>query len=221
MKWTDEQIKHLEENYGKTPTSKIAGRLGTTEDSVSSKARRMGFKSNLKRRHTERLKHYPQKLKEMGMEPLDEWNRADQKTRFKCRYCGNIFITAPRYITSGHTKSCGCVGNRKGEEYISMSMFNAIKHRARGSNLEFSISISDLETLIKKQGFWCALSGVKITSGYGKQSQYTASVDRIDNNVGYILSNIQFVHKDVNMAKRIMIEEDFIKMCKEVAECNK
>ena len=48
----------------------------------------------------------------------------------------------------------------------------------------------------------------------------TMSLDRIDNNKGYIEENVQWVHKDINMMKRIYSQDYFIYMCKLVAECN-
>jgi len=44
------------------------------------------------------------------------------------------------------------------------------------------------------------------------------SLDRIDNNKGYIKRNIQLVHKDVNFMKYVHVQKYFIKMCKLVAE---
>ena len=41
----------------------------------------------------------------------------DQRKQYRCRCdCGNITVTYPRYLKSGHTKSCGCIkkhNNRK------------------------------------------------------------------------------------------------------------
>jgi hypothetical protein len=46
----------------------------------------------------------------------------------------------------------------------------------------------------------------------------TASIDRIDSSKGYILGNIQWVHKDVNFMKRTYSQEYFVKMCKLITE---
>jgi hypothetical protein len=49
----------------------------------------------------------------------------------------------------------------------------------------------------------------------------TASLDRIDNAVGYVRENIQIVHKDANYMKYIYSQDYFIKMCNLVASKHK
>ena len=48
-----------------------------------------------------------------------------------------------------------------------------------------------------------------------------ASLDRINSEIGYIISNVQWVDKTINMSKQQMNNEQFIKMCKEVYEYSK
>jgi len=71
--------------------------------------------------------------------------------------------------------------------------------------------------LFIKQNKLCSLSGLLLESTYNNM---TMSLDRIDNNKGYIEENVQWVHKDINMMKRIYSQDYFIYMCKLVAECN-
>jgi len=47
-----------------------------------------------------------------------------------------------------------------------------------------------------------------------------ASLDRIDSSIGYVNDNVQWVHKDINMMKRIYTQEYFIYLCKLVSENN-
>jgi hypothetical protein len=60
----------------------------------------------------------------------------------------------------------------------------------------------------------CALTGMKITlnrnARYGRQ---TASLDRIDPEVGYVPGNIQWVHKDVNRLKQNFTEPYLLRLC--------
>ena len=46
----------------------------------------------------------------------------------------------------------------------------------------------------------------------------SASVDRIDNDKGYEVGNIQWVHTMVNMCRGKRELSEFIRMCKAVAE---
>ena len=66
------------------------------------------------------------------------------------------------------------------------------------------------------EGFdgFCSMTGWAISLSYLDSS---ASLDRVDNEKGYIVGNIQWVHKMVNMMKNKYSQEDFIKVCKAVA----
>jgi hypothetical protein len=65
------------------------------------------------------------------------------------------------------------------------------------------------------------LSGIDINFRPNYQSyQATASLDRKDSTLGYIKGNLQWVHKDVNMAKGLMTQESFIKMCTIIVNYN-
>lgn len=45
-----------------------------------------------------------------------------------------------------------------------------------------------------------------------------ASVDRIDNNIGYTIKNIRIVHKDINYMRRILSDDKFIRYCRLIAK---
>jgi hypothetical protein len=44
-----------------------------------------------------------------------------------------------------------------------------------------------------------------------------ASLDRIDSSIGYVKGNVQWVTKNVNVAKQSMSQEKFISVCQQVA----
>lgn len=46
----------------------------------------------------------------------------------------------------------------------------------------------------------------------------TASLDRIQNDKGYIEGNVQWVHKDINRMKNIFEQNYFIDICKKIIE---
>lgn len=79
-----------------------------------------------------------------------------------------------------------------------------------------------------KQNGRCALTGTilkhhklnkKHHSTYDKS--VTASLDRIDSSKGYIINNIQWVHKNINKMKNKLSNNEFIQMCQDVSEYNK
>lgn len=63
---------------------------------------------------------------------------------------------------------------------------------SRGYSWELTPEV--INEMYDEQDGLCALSGLSI--GWSKIGwDHTASIDRIDNNIGYTLDNIQLVHK--------------------------
>lgn len=69
-----------------------------------------------------------------------------------------------------------------------------------------------INDLYEEQDQVCALSGLSI--GWSKVGwDHTASIDRIDNDIGYTIDNIQLVHKQINMMRGSLSIPEFIKLC--------
>ena len=149
--------------------------------------------------------------------------------------CGNTIKRREDAIFYRKHQSCGCdtaiiQGNNakrirwKGVGDLSKSMFTACRRNAKVRNIEFHITIENAWEQFKKQDGMCALSGVPIKLFVGNlrsdRKGRTASIDRIDNNKGYTIDNIQWVHKTVNLMKNIANQPEFIDWCKKIAEFN-
>lgn len=153
-------------------------------------------------------------------------------TRYVCKCdCGNNTNVLGTHLRRGNTVSCGCkkkLGSDRKEwtgvgEMSGGFWFNHIVKSANGSKgrkkLELEITKDYAWALFLKQNRKCALSGILITFPTRfNDKTWTASLDRIDSSKGYIDGNVQWVHKDINMMKRIYTQEHFITMCKLVAE---
>lgn len=135
--------------------------------------------------------------------------------------CGNKKI-----ITScsfGNIKSCGCLCKHqginhpsyRGQQNVSKTYFTLIKHNSLKKKREFSIDINYMEKLLIEQNFKCFLTGIPIQIG-SKKIETTASLDRIDNNKGYIVGNVQWLHKDINRMKSDFDLDYFKKLCAKV-----
>lgn len=101
--------------------------------------------------------------------------------------------------------------------------FSYIKQKARERDLEFSVSKEYLWDLFVKQNKKCALSGVDLvmSSSINKnnnldRTNHTASLDRIDNAVGYVEGNLQWVHKQINRIRRELTIDEFLFWCNKV-----
>lgn len=102
---------------------------------------------------------------------------------------------------------------------ISGTHWTRIRFNAKSRNMDFAISIEEAWNIFETQKRNCALSGQPLTFGI---RDYSASLDRIDSDVGYIKSNIQWIHKDINTMKMPFVKEkDFLAWCKKMAIYNK
>jgi hypothetical protein len=138
--------------------------------------------------------------------------------------CGQEKILSTGVLTSGHTKSCGCLMYQynkgssnykwKGFGEISARLWYRYKNNARIRNIKFSITGREAWEQFVKQNGRCALTGDEISFGsFSSDSSGTASLDRIDSKVGYTVNNIHWVHKTINDMKWDMALKEFFEWC--------
>lgn len=150
-----------------------------------------------------------------------------------CRNCGNQEYDAdPQAIKNSLTTSCGCRRdqyekisgknnkNFNGYEEIRGQEWWKLRNRAKKRGQEFSVTIESAWRLYLKQEKKCAITGLPIRFGVVAKTrkETTASLDRINPNLGYIDGNVQWVHKDVNVMKNMFNQRYFIEVCKMVAK---
>jgi hypothetical protein len=151
--------------------------------------------------------------------------------RYKCLCdCGNTHEVFATHLRRGLITHCGCVRHEgakhqqwKGAGEISGDFwYSHIVRSANGSKgnrvkKELTLTIQEAWDLFLKQRRKCALSGVRLTfPKRSKDKSYTASLDRIDSSKGYVLGNVQWIHKDINIMKNKFDNEYFINVCREV-----
>lgn len=158
---------------------------------------------------------------------LEKTNNVGKKTAWiaQCE-CGNKTVVRTQDLLSTNRRrkvSCGCENFRSGENSaiwkgvggLSSTYFSRSKQSAKVRNIQFSISIEDAVNKYKQQEGVCILSGQKI------ELNIDASLDRIDSDKGYLVDNIQWVHKDINRIKSDIKQKYFIEICKLIADYNK
>lgn len=135
--------------------------------------------------------------------------------------CGvekNVFGT---HLREGKIVSCGCKNKVKGvsgDQWYRI-IKGSLKVRQKRSNLEVNITKDFINNLFNEQNGKCALTGLDITLPvWWKDRSYTASLDRINSEIGYITGNVQWVHKKINIMKNIFPQDMFIYLCNKVTE---
>ena len=146
--------------------------------------------------------------------------------------CGKEEYKAARNLISGRCKSCkSCASKRtaksfpppinsKGTKFISMTHFSSIKHGALRRGINFDLDIQYVSNLFESQDGKCALTNMPITlepkiKGCNVDwSIITASLDRINNDEGYIVGNVWWVHKEANRLKNNYPMSELLNWCK-------
>lgn len=153
---------------------------------------------------------------------LDSSRKKEYKScttyQWQCRCtCGKEQYLSSQLLREGRTKGCQRCCERRGNNshlwlgfgevpgLILSNIRSTIPKRSK--KLEVNIDCEYLNTLWLSQGRACRFTGIPLIMGK------TASVDRIDSNLGYIVGNVQWTHKLVNRAKWEQSDGSFIEMC--------
>lgn len=151
---------------------------------------------------------------------------------YKCLCdCGQYTKVRIDKLRNKTVKSCGCLRKKiaqerqwKGYGDISMSLWSHIKHSAKVREIHFDITIEQIWNLFLKQNKKCKISNIELVLPIEYKDRvngnFTASLDRIDSSIGYVINNIQWIHKDINRMKNDFSEEYFLNLCKIIVENN-
>jgi len=99
-------------------------------------------------------------------------------------------------------------------------IWNNFVRGAKNRNIPFNITKEYVWEIYEKQNRKCAYTGLDLEFS-NTCIKTTASLDRIDSDIGYEVGNIQILHKALNLLKGSVNNEVFIHICKLVAEYNK
>lgn len=144
----------------------------------------------------------------------------DHSRIWKCQCgCANkTIVYLSSYALKNTTNSCGCLRLEKIRKTkigdITGQFWGRFNRSTKQRKISIKITQQDIADLLQKQKNKCALSGMPIQIGdEGRTTETTASIDRINSNLCYEISNIQWVHKDVNYMKCDFEQDYFIEVC--------
>jgi hypothetical protein len=111
--------------------------------------------------------------------------------------------------------------NRFMKRTVSRTRYEAKSRR----NLDFDIDVDYIMFILTRQDGKCALTGwdLEFTRGgsWGGRNPRGATIDRINNSLGYIPGNIQVVCGLPNILRGTMPLENFKNLCRDIADHTK
>jgi hypothetical protein len=126
--------------------------------------------------------------------------------------CGNETIVVSYKLSSGNTKSCGCLRMQPKvppAERARNVVLNVYRTNARKRGYRWDLTDEDFDRLTCQPCFYCGLQpSAVVTSGRGTFTYN--GIDRMDNTIGYTPKNSVSCCATCNRAKRAMPYNDFI-----------
>lgn len=147
------------------------------------------------------------------------------------RYCpscsSSISHLRRNYCIGAHNiqqpcKRCSSINNHPSGMVgsVRVAWFESFRKSAITRGYSWDITPEYVDVLHQQQKGVCALSGISIGWSVVNWS-HTASIDRIDNSLGYTEENIQLVHKKINMMRGSLSVDVFKELCVAVAANSK
>lgn len=136
--------------------------------------------------------------------------------------CGNSFTAIAFKIQKQTQLSCGCIKRHGSELEKGKSEFNrlyrAYKRQASIRKIHFDLTKAELAVLSKMTCFYCGADPSNTMRSRYSTGDYTYNgIDRIDNNEGYIKSNVVPCCNMCNKMKSNFTYTQFITQCKAIS----
>lgn len=145
------------------------------------------------------------------------------KTKFYCSLkCAGKTKNNLKHLTKFKNNFVDTKYTRQRDKYAGFRWYmKVIKKSSKKRNHPYNVDIEYLETLWQQQEGICPFTKQKLVfkkySDDNTSTPYSASIDRIDNNKGYVKGNIRFVALMFNYARNRFSDDYVIEFCKQVA----
>lgn len=158
----------------------------------------------------------------------DTKNITGRCAQWECQCeCGNVLVVPSNQLNSGRTRSCGCakgywISQKNSipiKERAENQLFSEYKTNANKRGLKFFLSKSEFVSFLYNDCFYCGtppLNCMKKEKVTGKEEHYFNGIDRVNNEIGYVLDNCVTCCKLCNHAKNDLSKEDFILLAKKI-----
>lgn len=156
--------------------------------------------------------------------------------------CGNSIETSYISLVTGHKKSCGCIKSERISRAQAMpiktvaekELYNVYKQNAKKRQFVFEISKIQFVSFLYDNCYYCDATPtnfIKKKRVTGTEIHYFNGVDRVNNEIGYVLDNCVTCCKICNIAKNNLtmpqflswleqINSNFLKIKNKIETCN-
>lgn len=147
----------------------------------------------------------------------------NRRSHYRCKCeCGNEMLVEGNRLSSGHTKSCGCLRQEARKKYghpLTEGLANGrvviqyYKRNAKRRNISFELSEQESLDLLQGKCYYCGREPFNYVEKPRRNGRFIYSgMDRADNNKPYIKENVVPCCKDCNMMKRTRTIGEFYKI---------
>lgn len=127
------------------------------------------------------------------------------RARWRCRcQCGTEVTVNGLDLRSGNSKSCGCWRNELRYRPDGVAAFNQLYLNLSGNaqvrKYKFDLTPEQVRNLVVQNCYYCDAPPASVFSRPGGDFYYNG-LDRVNNNIGYSLTNVRTCCKHCNYAK--------------------
>lgn len=105
-------------------------------------------------------------------------------------------------------------------DYYARRSIPRARHRSVQKRVPFDITVSDVERMMIRQNYRCAVSGIEFPIhkvDHAETKAFRPSIDRIKPQLGYVVGNVRLVCEIVNLAMNQWGEAALVKLVGEMA----
>lgn len=148
---------------------------------------------------------------------------SDHGTLWKCLCnCGKEFITRGNSIRNGHTRSCGCAAPLINSKRLSLpegeanvrQIYSNYKGGAKTRELDFNLTLDEFRKYLFNKCYYCGSEPSRLHVVKNLQQNNSIlynGIDRVNNDLGYVIENCVSCCKICNYAKQNLTYLEFIK----------
>lgn len=159
--------------------------------------------------------------KKIGRWTVGEYHQVPrgQLSKYECTCeCGEIRFVASRDLRNGASTNCGCAA-RVPEGIVALrAVLTTYKITAKKRNIEWKLSSEEFMHLAAQDCHYCGRPPFQYRSYREYKGAYYMGIDRVDNDLGYIQTNVVPCCTFCNVAKRCRSQEDFYEWIRMVYE---